>query len=268
MTIEEAIRFVREKVPFEGYMDYKKSAYLNISKTVLRYLPTGSRILDFGSGSCDKTAILQVLGFKCSAYDDLQDFWHKVDGNNEKIINFTKEFGIDFRTTINGSFPFEKHSFDMLMMNDVIEHLHDSPRDILNDLLELIKPRGYLFITVPNLVNIKKRIKVLFGKSNLPNFDSYYWYPDYWRGHIREYTKDDLIKLAKHLNLEIIELKGIHKMLEKKTSHIIRPFYLTATSIFNGWRDSWLFIGRKNSDWSPRKTLSKEEMIKNYISYP
>src|SRR4030042_560440 len=71
--------------------------------------------------------------------------------------------GIDFKLSNNGYILFEKSSFDMLMMHDVLEHLHDSPRDLLNDLLELVKPEGYLFITVPNAVNIKKRISVLFG---------------------------------------------------------------------------------------------------------
>jgi hypothetical protein len=33
--------------------------------------------------------------------------------------------------------PFDKCSFDMIMLHDVLEHLHDSPRDLLNDLFEL-----------------------------------------------------------------------------------------------------------------------------------
>ncbi len=259
MTTEKAIQLVRERFPFEGYILAAKDVFLDIEKTVLRYLQPGSKILDFGCGPCDKTAVLQLLGFKCSAYDDLQDYWHKIKGNREKILAFTKDIGIDFKLAIDETLPFEKNYFDMIMMHSVLEHLHDSPRDLLNDLLELLKPEGLLFVIVPNLVNVRKRIDVFFGKTNLPSFESYYWFPGHWRGHIREYTKDDLVKLAKYLNLEILELRSCHHML-RKISTFVKPFYLALTKIFTGWRDSWLLVAKKKPGWVARKSLSKDEL--------
>ena len=88
MTPEKAIQFVQEQFPFEGYMHSEKDVYLNIARTVLHYLQPGSKILDFGCGPCNKTAILQTLGFICSGYDDLQDDWHKILGNRQKILDF------------------------------------------------------------------------------------------------------------------------------------------------------------------------------------
>ena len=188
-------------------------SYSNISNTIKKYLDCGSKILDFGSGPCDKTAVIQSLGYKCSAFDDLQDDWHLEDNNKEKIINFVKDFNIDFRLASNGYLPFEKESFDMVMLHDVLEHLHDSPRELLNDLAELIKPNGLLFITVPNDINIRKRLAVLMGKTNLPNFATYYWYPGPWRGHVREYVKNDLKMLCEFLGFKINELHSCHHML-------------------------------------------------------
>ena len=46
-------------------------------------------------------------------------------------------------------------------------------------------------VTVPNLVDIRKRIAVVFGKTNLGPFELYYWAPIPFRGHIREFTRDD-----------------------------------------------------------------------------
>lgn len=174
MAVQEAVRIVRTKFPFLRYMAPQMDAYMNITETVLRYLHFGNRILDFGAGPCDKTAILQTIGFECSAYDDLQDEWHKMEGNKEKIINFARELGITYEVAVDGNLPFRKNTFDMIMMHDVLEHLHNSPRDLLNDLLELAKPEAYLFITVPNAVNIRKRIAVLFGRTNLARFRGYY----------------------------------------------------------------------------------------------
>ena len=82
------------------------------------------------------------------------------------------------------------------MLNDVIEHLHNSPRSILLALLEALKDEGVLLITVPNAGNIRKRLDLLRGKTNLPPFSQYYWHPDPWRGHVREYVHGDLEQLA------------------------------------------------------------------------
>ncbi len=264
MTSDAAIQYVIKEFPFKDYISSKinyKRVYLNIANGVLRYLPPGSRILDFGCGPCDKTAILQFLGFHCSAYDDLQDDWHKISGNREKILSFANKCGIDFKQVDKGILPFEKNSFDMIMLFDVIEHLHDSPRDLLNDLLELAKPNGLIFMTVPNAVNIRKRIDVFFGKTNLPRFEGYYWYPGPWRGHIREYVQNDLIQLAEYLNLEILELRGCDHMLHKIPGYI-HPAYFIVTNIFHGWKDSWFFVARKRPGWSAKKALPQNELNK------
>ena len=59
------------------------------------------------------------------------------------------------------------------------------------DLMQRVKPGGYLYVTVPKLVDIRKRIAAVFGKTNLGPFELYYWAPIPFRGHIREFTRDD-----------------------------------------------------------------------------
>jgi SAM-dependent methyltransferase len=147
----------------------------------------------------------------------------------------------------------------MVMLHDVLEHLHDSPRDLLNDLLELATPTGLLFVTVPSAVNIRKRVNVLLGKTNLPPFEGYYWYPGPWRGHIREYVRDDLLKLCEYLNLEVLELRNCDHML-RVLPRAYRPVYLFITKFFPGWKDSWLLVARKQQEWRPRKTLPQDEL--------
>jgi SAM-dependent methyltransferase len=261
MKPKEAIQLVAGSFPFEGYVNPATGAYLNIAETALRYLKPGGKVLDFGCGPCDKTAVLQLSGLKCSGYDDLRDDWHNIPGNQARIISFARKCGIDFKMATDGPLPFEANLFDMIMLHDVLEHLHDSPRDLLNDLLELAKPDGLLFVTVPNAVNIRKRIQVLFGRTNLPHFEGYYWYPGSWRGHIREYTKDDLMQLAMYLNLEVLELKGCDHMLQKVPLNL-QSVYLFVTRFFEGWKDSWLLVARKKHDWVPRKNLPQEELAR------
>ncbi len=262
VTPEQAIRIVRDRFPFKGYMDTAEDAYINIAKTAQRCLKPGDSVLDFGAGPADKTAILQALGFRCKAYDDLQDDWHSIEGNRDKILNFARGFGIEYELRRGADVPFGPDSFDMVMMHDVIEHLHNSPRSLLIRLLESVRPGGYLFVTVPNAVNIRKRVRVLLGKTNLPSFNQYYWYPDPWRGHVREYTRDDLSHLAEYLDLDVIELRSCHHMLQKRLSGFLKPAYLGVTRIFPGWRDTWLLVAKKRPGWSPKKSLTREELGK------
>jgi len=270
MTLEEAIRIVREKCPFEDYINPAKGAYLNITQTVMKYLEPPARILDFGAGLSDKTAVLAVLGFDCSACDDLQDHWHKLPGNREKIVQFATDYNINFHLMEHeADFPYQKDEFDMVMMHDILEHIHDSPRDVLNDLLEFLKPGGYLFITVPNAANLMKRVLLGIGRTNLPSFDSYYWYPSSWRGHIREYVKDDLIKLTNYLDLDRIELHGCHNNLIS-IPRPLRPVWLVLTRIITSGCDNWLLVAQKKEGWQSRKYISEEELrkiMKRYIAY-
>ena len=261
MNIDEAQKIVLDKFPFDNFMDNEIITSTNIATTVQKYLKEGDSVLDFASGACDKTAVLQLLGYQCSTFDDLNDEWHLKDDNRGKILQFAESMGIDFNLASEGYLPFDEGSFDMVMAHDVLEHLHDSPRDFLNDLVALVKPGGYLFITVPNAVNIKKRINVLMGKTNLPNYSEFYWYPGPWRGHVREYVKNDLRLMSEFLNLETIELTSCHHMLEVVPEKL-RATYKLITRLFPGWRDSWLFVGKKPHDWEPSKALPESEYAK------
>jgi 2-polyprenyl-3-methyl-5-hydroxy-6-metoxy-1,4-benzoquinol methylase len=261
VEVDNAKKKVREQFPFPGYLDNSLDIAANIASVIKKYLQPGAKILDFGSGALDKTAVIQCLGYECSAFDDLQDEWHVLDNNVQRIKDFAKQFNIDFKHAAEGYLPFEKESFDMVMSHDVLEHLHDSPRELLNDLVELIKPNGLLFITVPNAANIRKRMSLLMGNTNLPDFSSYYWYPGPWRGHVREYVKNDLKLLCEYLGFRIEELRGCHHMLKRVPARI-RPAYLFLTNIFPDWRDSWVFVGRKPRNWQAKRNLSRSEFNK------
>jgi SAM-dependent methyltransferase len=262
MTPRQALDHVKARFPFPGYVGSAGSTdeeYFTVARTVGTYLQAGSSVLDFGSGPADKTAVLQALGYACTAYDDLEDDWHKLPGNREKILKFARDEGVDFKLATGGALPFPAQTFDMVMLHAVIEHFHDSPRETLNDLLELVKPRGLLFITVPNAVNIRKRIDVLRGRTNLPGYDAFYWYPGPWRGHVREYVKGDLLKLAEYLGVEVLECRGCDFMLSKLPRWVL-PSYLAVTKVFAGWKDSWLLVARKPADWVARRKLERDKL--------
>ena len=202
---------------------------------------------------------MQVLGFECTGYDDLSDEWHKSPANRKKILDFINGLGMTLDEAKDGDFSYEKETFDMFMTHDVMEHMHDSPKDILIAGLEAVKPEGYLYITVPNAVNIKKRINVMRGITNHPPYDQYYWYPKPWRGHVREYSRQDLVSLTEYLDCDIVELRAIHHMMEKVPAGFV-GLYKLVTTIFPDWRDTWQLVAKKRKNWNPKRALTPKEL--------
>lgn len=85
-----------------------------------------------------------------------------------------------------------------------IEHMQNSPKRILQWFREILKPGGILIIDTPNILDLKKRLAFLFGKSFMPDI-KYLYNQKYNSGHHREYTKEDLEYVLLQENFDIIE---------------------------------------------------------------
>lgn len=228
-------------------MEGHETAYRSIAACVVRNTSSkGSfEVLDFGCGPCDKTAIIAKLGYRCRGIDDFGDGWHTPDAI-AKIKRFARAFGIILQ---QGSGRFET-----IMLHDVLEHWHDSPKQLLEMLVRYkLKSNGHLIITVPNAGALHKRLKLLMGQTNHPDYGTYYWHPGpKWRGHIREYVRQDLKLLAEWLGLGVVELYPCHHMLAAVPRWLRWPYRLV-TGIWRGSRDSWTLVARKPAHWKPVK---------------
>jgi SAM-dependent methyltransferase len=251
--LENAWARIKEYFPFKDYIrESRKSGYFQMVRKVVKWSNRDAKVLDFGAGPCDKTGLFSLIGMEVTAFDTLEDKWHKLNNNREKIIQFANRIGIDYYLADGGGgFTFPDKQYDIIMLHNVIEHLHSSPRSILNKLLPYLKPRGILSITVPNAANLRKRIHLLLGKTNYNRFEYFYWYPGLWQGHIREYVKNDLLLLNKFLGLKLIELTSYHLQLDALPQRA-RELFVGFTYFFPGCRDSWMLIARKPPDWQPR----------------
>lgn len=255
--MERALARVTEAFPFADYFEPQLSGHITVAQTVQRFLAPGSRILDFGAGPADKTALIAALGYECTAIDDLQDEWHKRGGARQLILDFAEKMSIEYLPLDGNGLP-SADGFDMVMLHDVLEHLHDSPRELLIDLLARVRDGGYLFVTMPNHVNLRKRLAVLTGKTSHPPYDLYYWYPGDWRGHVREYTKGDCLALAKALGLEVREIQGTHHMLSKVPPKL-RRLYLGLSRLVPSTRDTWSMVAQKPKGWTAKPELNDTE---------
>lgn len=260
ITPEEALARVRQSFPFDNYISGDLAPWMTVGRTLAGYMQPGQSLFDLGAGACDKTAIASVMGLDCTACDDLGDDWYQKGDNIERIEAFAREMNIRFSREFR---PPEPGTFDMVMMNDVLEHIHDSPRLLLNRLIEGLKTGGLLFITVPNLANIRKRLDLMRGRTNLANYDLYYWYEGPWRGPQREYVRSDLTAMCSHLGVEIVELGTVHHMLGNLPA-VAHPVYKAVTTLFPDWRDTWLLVARKPAGWQPKTSISQAEFARIY----
>ena len=260
ILLENAWQWVNDEFPFSGYIPAaRKESYSEMPKAVLKYLDKGTCILDFGAGPCDKTTMLSQVGYRVTAFDDLGDDWHNFKGNREKILSYAAKASIKYLLPDeNGNFEFPDDYYDAIILNNVIEHFHDSPRKLLNKVLGSLKAGGFIFIDVPNAANLRKRIDLLRGRTNYPSFESFYWSSYPWRGHVREYVKDDLTKLGQSLGLETIEISSHHYHLHV-ISPLLRRIFVLICKFLPSLRESWLFVGRKPVGWKAHNVPTEAE---------
>ena len=61
----------------------------------------------------------------------------------------------------SGRLPFDDASFDFIHVGDVLEHLYN-PDFVIEQVSRIIKPKGSLFLSTPNILNLGSRIRFLF----------------------------------------------------------------------------------------------------------
>jgi predicted SAM-dependent methyltransferase len=111
------------------------------------------------------------------------------------IENINKHFEFDLNTLQeNGEkTPALPNRYNIIVLAEVIEHLHVSPIIVLKSLWNILRDGGILFISTPNGVYFTKRIQMLFGKNPFEMIRQTPKNP----GHFREYTGTELKEIAR-----------------------------------------------------------------------
>ncbi len=98
---------------------------------------------------------------------------------NPSAIDFGKSRGLDLTTASLDETSFEKESFDVISLFDVLEHL-TNPKEIINQAQSYLADEGLLFIYVPNWDSASKMIM---------NEDAHFIWPTH---HLNYYTPKTL----------------------------------------------------------------------------
>lgn len=188
-----------------------------------------SRLLDLGGGICMFTPGCAALGFaETVLVDDFQDPINRKLG--ETIFKAHRELGVKIVTSdlTRDGLSKADGTFDVITMFEYLEHIHHAPRKILRQAVERLRPSGRLIISVPNCVNLRKRITSLFGRNDWSSLDSWY-HQEVFRDHVREPSVKDLLHIGADLGLERLQIYGRNFMGYESENVLIR----TLTPIFD-----------------------------------
>jgi SAM-dependent methyltransferase len=128
------------------------------------------------------------------------------------FARFAREFfKLDVRQGFVGELDLPRHSFDVVAMTDVLEHVGD-PKVLLGQVHHLLKPDGLLYIKVPN--GQWNRVKqALLPRQRFDIWDS--------REHLVHYTQKTLGKMLEasgyrvakiHIAAPVNAGKGVHPL--------------------------------------------------------
>jgi SAM-dependent methyltransferase len=91
--------------------------------------------------------------------------------------------------------------FELIVFGETIEHLVAPPELVLSFLKAFLTRDGVIICQTPNAVALHKRLKMLFGINPYERLR----FEILNHGHIREYTKQELIEIGQTAGLRVIE---------------------------------------------------------------
>ncbi|MFC1586991.1 class I SAM-dependent methyltransferase [Planctomycetota bacterium] len=150
-----------------------------------------------------------LLDIACSAGEFTRRFiadgWQVVGiDNQEGKLAEAAEAGLDTHlcNIPTDAFPLDDSSIDCAFAGEIIEHLVDTDRFLL-EIKRVLKPGGALVITTPNLLSLENRLRMLLGIY--PRWVDYHCSK---LGHIRAYTIPVLKRQLKDNGFRIAAARG------------------------------------------------------------
>ena len=107
-------------------------------------LESGDRVLDLGCGNGYYLYLLNKLNSKLELIG--------VDKDNKALKSAKDKVGINIKLVLSDAkkLPFKDNSFDKILASEVIEHIEDEKK-FLVEIYRLLKPKGILILTTCNI---------------------------------------------------------------------------------------------------------------------
>ncbi|MFA6417344.1 MAG: class I SAM-dependent methyltransferase [Patescibacteria group bacterium] len=214
---------------------------------IKKYSPQAGtiNILDIGCGSGND--LLNSRKF-INNQVDIKMYGIEID---EKTAASAQASGIETAVINieNDRFPFSDNFFDIIIINQVLEHTKEI-FFIISQMNRILKTDGILIVGIPNLASWHNRILLLFGQQ-----------PTSIRTlgpHVRGFTKNDLVKFFNQNGFSLLKFAGANFYPFPKLIAI------ALSKIFPAAAVSTFFLFKKTGPAMTEKYLAKQKFETNF----
>ena len=193
-----------------------------------QHVEKGARVLEYGAVPLLMTAALAALDFEVSA----------LDLRPERFATAIGDLGLEvIRCDVETEVvPFAEATFDVVLFNELFEHLRINPVFTMREVHRVLKPGGLLLLSTPNLRSFRGiRNLVLRNQGHAVSSGVYRQYEKLetlgHMGHVREYTTREVSDLLTRVGFRVEKIiyRGGHGRglvgLAERLAPTMRPFF-------------------------------------------
>lgn len=193
----------------------------------------GATLLEVGAVPLLLTASLAELGYDV----------HGLDVAPERFAGSIEALGLQvLRCDVEAEpVPFDDASFDVVLFNELFEHLRMNPIFTLGEVLRVLRPGGRLFLSTPNLRSLRGLKNLLLHHQAHAVSGGVY---EQWSkletlghmGHVREYTVREVSDFLQRVGFRVerVIYRGGHGLgvvgLVEELLPSLRPFFTLVAS--------------------------------------
>ncbi len=189
LSAAERIQRLREIHHRDGYLAYHAPRYLTLLELIEAYRRPGLKVLDIG-----RSHLTELLAASLGTRVDSLGFQPEGDTDTGRHYHFDlnqAQHPQQWRTNVP--------AYDVIVLAEVIEHLHTAPSLVLGFIRSLLRPGGILILQTPNAAALHKRVKLVLGRNPYEQIREDVSDP----GHFREYTRRELTTLAQQAGFRL-----------------------------------------------------------------
>jgi SAM-dependent methyltransferase len=180
---------------------------------LLKDLSIGKKVLSVGCGICAELNFFRRANFFTLGLDPVRRFLLEAKKNN---------YSDNFVQTVGEHLPFRNDTFDLVLQFEVLEHVKNL-RATLEETYRILKPKGLLFVTVPNRffvlethgIQVSPYMVIQLLGIGVPFFSMF---PNFLRRKFeraRIFTQAEIVTLLKERYLEPVKIEYLMPPLDQ-----------------------------------------------------
>ena len=172
-----------------GYVAFHTPRYLSLLRLLRNLVKPGDHVLDIGN-----SALTELI------HEELQVTVDNLGLTLEGETPSGHSYWYDLNSAADRAAWRPLGPYDVIVMAEVIEHLHTAPQLVLAYLHSLLADGGLLLVQTPNAAALHNRLLLLAGRNPYELIREQRNDP----GHFREYTRRELTGLAQQAGFDVV----------------------------------------------------------------